>query len=86
MVETQTVLKTLFNTEEEFLEFLRTRLFTLHFKPKYKPDSGIILAKDLQDAKKRGWAYCQRFNIRFLSITPFFIDLNASPKYEEHSD
>lgn len=60
-------------TEDKY-EVLR-KLFTMNYIASHKPKSDIFIAENLENAKSLALAYCRRFNLRYLSVQPFTIDI-----------
>jgi len=70
--------------EKENLESSSTSsIFVLHYRAKFKPDQGHIRAATIQEAKDIGYKYCQRWNLKYISVTPFFLDLEQTPSVRE---
>lgn len=67
----------------QILALLKDRIFTLYYRSRYRPTDAIIYAENIQIAKQKAWDYCQRFKLRFISVRPFFMDLEATPEENE---
>ena len=64
--------------KKTFADFMQNRMFKLYYRAKFRPADANIIADNMQDAREKGIAYCRRFNLKFISVTPFFLDLLAS--------
>lgn len=65
---------------KDLLKVLQTRMFEFHYRAKYRPAISYILALNLDDAREKANDYCERFGIRFISVTPFFLNLEKNPR------
>lgn len=85
MSQTQTVetedIKVL--TEEDLFKLLTRKTFKVYFKNKYKVQEGFVLEANLERARDKMEAYCERFKMRFIAIHPFFINLDQQPAVDE---
>lgn len=61
------------------IEFIQNRIFVLWYRNRFRPASSNIMANTLEEAREKGQDYCERFNLRFISVHPFFLDLNKKP-------
>lgn len=67
----------------EFLSYFQNRVFVLWYRNKFRPASANVLANSLEEARERGQKYCERFSLRFISVHPFFLDLDKLPVNED---
>ncbi len=71
---------------KELLGVFNKRVFNFYYRNKYKPQEQFILAMNLEDARENCQEYCNRFGLRFISVTPFFLDLNKKSKEQIEDD
>lgn len=67
----------------DFLNYFQTRVFILYYRNKFRPQAANILANNLEEARERSQRYCERFSLRFISVVPFFMDLDKMPTIDE---
>lgn len=61
------------------LKWLETRMFVLNYRAKYNVKAMNILAMNIEEANNKGESYCTRFGLRFISVVPFFGNLDRDP-------
>lgn len=65
-------------TAEKIAE-LQACTYSFAYKDKYKCNSGQILAANYEDACRITKEYCAKYKYRWLSVHPFFMDLDKAP-------
>jgi len=69
------------------IETLLTAIYVLHYKARFKPESmNFVHSGNIQTARLEGEKYCDRFGLRFISVVPFFGDINRKPTQAEEQD
>ena len=58
------------------LNYLQTRVFEIAYRNKFRVNHAFVLADNLHDAKIKCEGYCGRFGLKFISVVPFFMDLD----------
>ena len=52
-------------------------IFILNYMSRFQPTRGCFLAIDIKSARQLGIDYCKRFNLRFVSVQPFFLNIGC---------
>lgn len=60
--------------------FSPDNIFEFNYRARYRVTTDHIVAKDLVDARNKAVSYCDRFDLRFISVRPFLLDLNKRPR------
>lgn len=71
--------------EARFIRWFLTRAFVFWYRTRFRPTSAYILAKDLETAREKAEKYCENFGLRFISVHPFFLDLDRKPEEPKES-
>lgn len=69
------------NPEEavKLLHALQNQIFAFWYRARYRPTHAVIVALSIEDARDKAEKYCEKFNLRFISVHPYFLDLNKKP-------
>ncbi len=59
------------------------KLFVMNYIASHKPKSDVFIADNLEKAKRLALDYCRRFNLRYLSVQPFTIDIMKDATNED---
>ncbi len=68
---------------DNLVELIKERIFKFYYRAKFKPSEANVVADSLQDAIEKCQEYCRRNNLRFISVIPFFLELNPKPENTE---
>ncbi len=66
-------------TTSDVLNYLQTRTFVFFYRNKFNVQSAFVLAANMREANTKCEQYCGRFGLRFISVKPFYLDLDKLP-------
>ena len=58
----------------------KDQMFVFHYRAKYRPTFDFVKGMDLQTVRNLCLEYCTRFELHFISVRPFFLDLTKRPR------
>jgi len=64
---------------DKVLALLQVTTFQFSFKGRHRVDSVPMLAASLDDAKKITQEYCTKYKLRWIGVSPYFMDMNKQP-------
>jgi hypothetical protein len=67
------------DNKETIRKVIQNSIFELHYRTSHRPASTHIIAEDINDANVKGRAYCINWNLKFISVSYFFSDLDRHP-------
>lgn len=67
---------------EAIIGAIGSSIFELHYRNSFRPTMTHIVAESIEDAKKKGLAYCAAWNLKFISVTHFFCDVTRQPPFQ----
>jgi len=69
-------------TEKTKFDFkqLQDKIYVFTYRPRFRVVEDYVLGEDLQTVKKQCIDYCNRFGLTFVSVRPFFLDLDQKPR------
>jgi len=50
-------------------------IFVFHYRPRFRPVEDFVRGPDLKTVKQKCIEYCNKHGITFISVRPFFLDL-----------
>ena len=62
------------------LDLLADSLFIYSYMNKYTPQMSVVVGRDILSVKEACKSYSRKYNMRFLSVRPFILDLTKLPE------
>lgn len=61
-------------------KFGAENIFEFNYRARYRVTTDHIAAKDLNEAKEKALKYCDRFDLRYISVRPFLLNMEKQPR------